>query len=162
MVPFSFFQGLINSRVMKIQLLLSSPPAGAKRTVLPASHLVEQSCRFAPTLPHPPIRSMAPIIGRHAGRPGSPGKSNLKIRPDPSKSDQIQPNPTKSNLFFYFMFGGARLRRALTIGFPGFFILPSSFFIPPIGSSVTLVTLAFLTCRFSRRRAVLHGSRETG
>src|SRR5271156_5432487 len=48
MVPFSFHQALLKSRVMKRRSLPSSPLIGAKRAGLPTSHLVGQTCRFAP------------------------------------------------------------------------------------------------------------------
>jgi hypothetical protein len=59
MVPFSHFQVLLNSRVMKRRSLPSSPLTGVKQAVLSASHLVGQSCRFAPTKkpPWPPMLS---------------------------------------------------------------------------------------------------------
>jgi hypothetical protein len=59
MVPFSFPQPLLKSRVMKERSLPSSPLTGAKRTILPIffispnwvqrhAGLVGQTCRFAP------------------------------------------------------------------------------------------------------------------
>src|ERR1700722_17673126 len=59
MVPFSFHQALLKSRVMKIRSLPSSPLAGAKRAALPTffistnwvqrhAGLVRQTCRLTP------------------------------------------------------------------------------------------------------------------
>jgi hypothetical protein len=68
MVPFSHFQVLLNSRVMKRRSLPSSPLTGAKRAVLPASHPVGQNCRFAPTKKLPCL-PMLPSKNPHEPNP---------------------------------------------------------------------------------------------
>jgi len=48
MVPFSFSQPLLKSRVMKERSLASSPLTGAKRATPTTPYPVGQTCRFAP------------------------------------------------------------------------------------------------------------------
>src|ERR1700679_998411 len=66
MVPFSFYQALLKSRVMKERSLPSSPLTGVKRTTLPIffispnwvqhhAGLVGQTCRFAPIKKSPDL-----------------------------------------------------------------------------------------------------------
>jgi hypothetical protein len=78
MVPFSFPQALLKSRVMKIKLLLSSPLAGAKLAALPIFFIssnwvqrhagrVGQSCRNGRDGVSPsPINVMLEIEGFQA------------------------------------------------------------------------------------------------
>jgi len=68
MVPFSFYQALLKSRVMKERSLPSSPLTGAKRAALLTFHLVGLTCRFAP-IKKLPCLPMLP--------PKNPHESNL-------------------------------------------------------------------------------------
>src|ERR1700728_682352 len=76
MVPFSFPQPLLKSRVMKERSLPSSPLIGAKQTTLHASHPVGQTCRFAPIKELPCL-------------PRLPSKNFPELNPFP----EIQPAP---------------------------------------------------------------------
>jgi hypothetical protein len=64
MVPFSFPQTLLKSRVMNERLLPSSPFTGAKRATLPSPYLVGQTCWFAP-IKKPSCLSMLPSKNLH-------------------------------------------------------------------------------------------------
>jgi hypothetical protein len=98
MVPFSFLQTLLKSRVMKERLLPSSPLTGAKRATLLNPYLVGQTCRFAPIkklpcLPILPSNNFSEPNGRDGVSPSSIPMWPWKNRHEPNPFPKTQPAP---------------------------------------------------------------------